>query len=80
MEELDHVEDEEAETEEDDIEHVPKVAVAAAAAPPVVIAIKAKVVPAKKVKGVRKKKDPNAPSAPMSAYAFFFRETQVMNI
>ena len=79
MEELDHVEDEEAETEEDDIEHVPKVA-AAAAAPPVVIAIKAKVVPAKKVKGVRKKKDPNAPSAPMSAYAFFFRETQVMNI
>lgn len=31
----------------------------------------------KKPKGVKKKKDPNAPQAPMSAYSFFFKETQL---
>jgi hypothetical protein len=54
--------------EEDDVEHV---------APAVPVAAVAKVLKPRKPKSPRKKKDPNAPSAPMSAYAFFFRETQV---
>ena len=36
-----------------------------------------------KPRKARKKKDPNAPPAPLSAYAFFFRETQtkvILNI
>jgi len=31
----------------------------------------------RKPKGVKKKKDPNAPQAAMSAYSFFFKETQL---
>ena len=61
----DGVDDEE---EEDDVEHVTP------AVPAVTVA---KIMKPRKPKSPRKKKDPNAPSAPMSAYAFFFRETQV---
>ena len=35
-----------------------------------------KVEPKKKPRAPRKKKDPNAPSAPCSAYTLFFRNTQ----
>ncbi len=56
------------EEEEEDVEHV---------TPAVPAATVAKVLKPRKPKSPRKKKDPNAPSAPMSAYAFFFRETQV---